>query len=103
MASVRYRSIRTGHFVVFAGTCQDKAVMITKKPWFKRKTYGWGWTPSTWQGWAVLALYLFGAVKGFVSVFAPGFLLLTAALIAVCYLTGEKPRWQWGKKKDDDK
>ena len=19
--------------------------------WFKRKLYGWGWTPATWQGW----------------------------------------------------
>lgn len=88
--------------------------MVTQKPWFARKTYGWGWTPVTWQGWAVTALYVFGVVKEFVDIdrvtdsesalllgVAPGFLLMTAALIAACYLTGEKPRWQWGNKKDD--
>ncbi len=25
-------------------------------------------------------------------------LLLTIALIIVCYMTGEKPKWQWGKE-----
>jgi hypothetical protein len=26
--------------------------------WFKRKRYGWGFTPATWQGWAVVLGYL---------------------------------------------
>ncbi len=26
---------------------------MTDRPWFKRKTYGWGWTPVSWQGWLV--------------------------------------------------
>ncbi len=26
--------------------------------WFKRKLYGWGWTPATWQGWAVIGIFL---------------------------------------------
>ena len=26
--------------------------------WFKRKLYGWGWTPATWQGWLVLAVFV---------------------------------------------
>ena len=25
-----------------------------KQLWFRAKSYGWGWTPITWQGWAVL-------------------------------------------------
>ncbi|MCX6717702.1 MAG: hypothetical protein NTU76_03445 [Candidatus Taylorbacteria bacterium] len=24
------------------------------KLWFKRKTYGWGWVPSSWEGWFVV-------------------------------------------------
>ena len=28
-------------------------------------------------------------------------ILLTAVLIVVCYIKGETPKWQWGKKKDD--
>ena len=28
------------------------------KLWFKAKRYGWGWTPSAWQGWMVLLVYL---------------------------------------------
>lgn len=26
--------------------------------WFKRKLYGWGWTPATWQGWVTLVAFL---------------------------------------------
>jgi hypothetical protein len=26
--------------------------------WFCRKTFGYGWTPVTWQGWLVLALFV---------------------------------------------
>ena len=26
--------------------------------WFKARLYGWGWTPATWQGWLVLAIWL---------------------------------------------
>ena len=31
----------------------------TKRYWFPAKRYGWGWgPPATWQGWAVLILWL---------------------------------------------
>lgn len=84
---------------------------MAKEYWFVRKTYGWGWTPATWQGWLVLAVYLIALVYGVsdieraVSVkevmvgFVLPLVLLTAALIVVCYKTGESPRWQWGEKK----
>lgn len=82
--------------------------------WFKRKLYGWGWTPVTWQGWAVILGYvavLFLIVLA-VELSSPKevglFLIipiaiLTAALIRICYKKGEPPRWQWGlpKKKDE--
>jgi hypothetical protein len=72
------------------------------KLWFKAKKYGWGWYPSTWQGWAVLLGYLL-IVAGFHSVFGTNpvvfviTIALTVLLIIICYKTGEKPRWRWGK------
>ncbi|HEY2433259.1 MAG TPA: hypothetical protein VGI12_11350 [Vicinamibacterales bacterium] len=73
--------------------------------WFSAKRSGWGWgPPSAWQGWVVLILYLalvFGgipyvhATRGSVVYVAYVF-VLTAALVAVCWLTGERPRWRWG-------
>jgi hypothetical protein len=30
-----------------------------RKPWFKPREHGWGWTPSAWQGWAILVIPLF--------------------------------------------
>lgn len=87
--------------------------------WFKRKIYGWGWVPVRWQGWAVILIYvllLWGLVlmreeslpgnpdsgSNFLT-FALPIIILTAALLAVCYKTGERPRWQWGLPKKDDK
>ncbi len=76
--------------------------------WFPAKRYGWGWgVPATWQGWVVLVGWLVlllsgGALLAPRSV--PGFLLftvvLTAALLRVCYAKGEPPRWRWGGKDD---
>ena len=73
--------------------------------WFKRKLYGWGWTPARWQGWLVLlvwvAFYIFVLtrishylVQSFVWIaFSVGVLLY------ICYTKGEPPRWQWGLPK----
>lgn len=76
-----------------------------RKYWFPAKRYGWGWgLPSTWQGWAVLLIYfalvvggipLLHSTKG-ALVYLAYVLVLTAALIVVCWLTGERPRWRWG-------
>ncbi|MDQ5950380.1 MAG: hypothetical protein QG585_322 [Patescibacteria group bacterium] len=79
-----------------------------EKLWFKRKLYGWGWTPATWQGWLCTFLYVI-FVLGFaltvdensppseiVFTFLLPFVLLTGAFIRIAYKKGEKPRWQWG-------
>jgi cellulose synthase/poly-beta-1,6-N-acetylglucosamine synthase-like glycosyltransferase len=29
-----------------------------KTIWFKNKTYGYGWTPATWQGWGITIVYI---------------------------------------------
>ena len=74
--------------------------------WFPAKRYGWGWRlPSCWQGWAVLVTYfaligldirLFPPARGPFT-FALIVALLSVALVAVCWLKGEPPRWRWGK------
>jgi drug/metabolite transporter (DMT)-like permease len=76
------------------------------KYWFPSKRYGWGWgLPITWQGWLVLAVF-FGMVLAGVFLFPPGEMLaaylvyiavLSVALLGVCWLKGEPPRWRWGK------
>jgi hypothetical protein len=83
----------------------------SKKYWFRTKTYGWGWTPCSWQGWAITLLYIaLVAVDGY-NISYPGivpsrdelisfYLCLTVSTIGllwIVYRTGEKPRWRWGK------
>lgn len=84
--------------------------------WFIRKTYGYGWVPASWQGWASMVVYtaliVFAVVRhdansysGSDTLYAavPEFALYTALLIILCIWKGEKPRWQWGQEKKDDK
>lgn len=79
--------------------------------WFKRKIFGWGWTPVKWQGWlvvvAAIAIVLAGIYVGETDD-APGAALLGVLLaIALVFVfgfwKGEKPRWQWGLPKNKDK
>src|SRR5436309_1769855 len=80
--------------------------------WFKRKLYGWGWTPAKWQGWAVILAFVALIFLNFYRIdsnshsasdtlinFIPQTLVLLILLALVCYKKGEKPRWQWGEKK----
>lgn len=82
-----------------------------KPRWFKAKVYGWGWYPTTWQGWVITAGYIGGVILIMVLggndfatwdrqvfyVWVP-FAGLTTLFAAIAYTFGEKPRWQWGKK-----
>lgn len=77
--------------------------------WFKRKLFGWGWTPVKWQGWLVVLAYIVSLVliafridsnshsvsDTLVTFFLP-FIITTGILILICYKTGEKPKWMWG-------
>lgn len=77
--------------------------------WFKRKLYGWGWTPATWQGWAILFVfiaYIMNVTINFVPNHEPNESELiwffakvfgsVAILLVICYKTGESPKWMWG-------
>lgn len=84
-----------------------------KKLWFKRKLYGWGWTPVTWQGWLATILYVAivvacaatldddSSAREIALIFVLPFVLTTAAFLRIAYKHGEKPGWQWGP--DDEK
>ena len=32
--------------------------MIGKVEWFKKKSFGWGLTPKTWQGWTYVLVFI---------------------------------------------
>ena len=85
--------------------------------WFKRKIWGWGWTPVMWQGWvttflyvALILLLVFNreeAIPGnpdsgsnFLVLGLP-IILLTTIFIFIVYKKGEKPKWQWGFPNED--
>lgn len=77
--------------------------------WFRRKTYGWGWTPSTWQGAVVTGIYLGVFILTIwanrtqvisLSTFELSMVLgiQSIILVAICYKKGEAPRWSWGRR-----
>ena len=82
--------------------------MTEKSPyWFPAKRYGWGWgVPKVWQGQVVLVAFfvlLLGGAPLIIpargELFFLGYaIVLCLALMAVCWLKGEPPRWRWGDK-----
>jgi len=85
-----------------------------KKLWFKRKLYGWGWYPVSWEGWSVTIFYIGIIILLYTAVYNSNsttewallFLLpvaiLTSTFIRIAYKYGETPKWQWGKKREDN-
>jgi len=82
------------------------------KQWFRNKTYGFGWYPSCWQGWAALAVYLLvvfitmpivasiTATESMVAlIFATAVFIETAIFLFITYKKGDKLEWKlWQKK-----
>jgi len=79
---------------------------VTAQPryWFSTKRYGWGWIPSSWQGWAVFVAYLVIVISVSVLLGPNAGVMehifavtsLTAVLVLICWLKGGPPRWRWG-------
>lgn len=80
--------------------------------WFKRKLYGYGWTPARREGWLVLLGYLV-FVLGLVILQAPNtsdedvisnivipVAIATILLVVISWKKGEPLKWQWGKSRD---
>lgn len=86
------------------------------KYWFKRRRYGYGWTPVNKQGFILVIGYiLIIIVSSFLLELVPEMyitLVLSLYLILVTILTslliiitrkhGPKPRWRWGKSDKDN-
>lgn len=77
----------------------------SKSYWFPAKRHGWGWgLPCAWQGWVVLSVYVTVAVAtgllfslvGNAPAFYAAIGIATVALLLVCLLKGEPPRWRSG-------
>jgi uncharacterized membrane protein YfcA len=89
-------------------------VSDTPDLWFKRKRFGYGWVPATWQGWVAVALYVAGIVVAARSLpdshVPPGMLILyfgvlllwTALFFMLVRRKGPKMRWRWGRGPGDD-
>jgi hypothetical protein len=86
------------------------------KYWFRRRAYGIGATPASWEGWVATVVYL-GLLIGVVYALAGGHkplagirlgtfigatLLLTAVFVGVTIVKTEGGlRWTWGRNDRD--
>ena len=77
-----------------------------EKLWFRAKTDGWGWTPATWEGWAIVVGYVVSLAAWMLYYFLSRpvmadanlviepvmtVLVATTGLVAICMLKGERP------------
>lgn len=80
--------------------------MKFNKYWFKPKTYGYGATPTSWEGWAVIAVFLAyllyistlitdGNTVEYISYLVAGIIVMI--IISKKKMEGEM-KWNWGKK-----
>ncbi len=81
-----------------------------KKFWFKPKTFGYGATPTTWEGWALAAGYMMFVLTATLFLIgrqptAPGWIawavIVIPVTIAMMRFTRQKTegewRWRWGR------
>ncbi|KND50263.1 MAG: hypothetical protein AB198_01580 [Parcubacteria bacterium C7867-003] len=82
--------------------------MENKKLWFKAKRFGYGWYPCSWEGWAVILLYLIVVIVHTINVekfvksgadlilnFLIPLIINTIFLIIISHARGEKASWRW--------
>jgi len=82
----------------------------TKDYWFKRRRFGWGWVPTTRQGWTVVVIFL--AVVFWDTLITDGtdqntrfaiiLILDFIFLFATMFSKSPRPHWRWGKKDTDN-
>ena len=83
-------------------TYNDRMISKSNDFWFPAKSYGWGWGPPVaWQGWVVMIAYMLVVTLSAIMLEGLPRMMalvgLTIALIGICWLKGEQPRWRWGK------
>ncbi len=86
------------------------------KYWFKRRRYGWGYIPVTWQGWALIIFFIISTIaatrllppesedptRSEIIRFSLAMAGLAVVLVFASIAKGPKPRWRWGKKPTDN-
>jgi hypothetical protein len=91
----------------------ERRSLTDQKLWFRRKRYGWGWEPCSKEGWFVTLLFIASLIfwgfhienatdegrllEDYFFPLASTFILF----IIIAYKKGEKPKWQWGRPKED--
>lgn len=89
-----------------AGVSAPAPRFSMKQNWFETKTYGIGWKPITWQGWAVSLTYLAFIIATFMWVdrashsasdtligFAPFFIFSTSISVFISRVKSEKHKF----------
>lgn len=82
-----------------------------KKLWFGHKNYGYGWAPTSWQGWASISVW--GTIVTLSTIWLSNqndypqttynllytlmIFISTGALALISRLKGPKAKWRWGK------
>lgn len=94
--------------------CEEYIAYIKDNPegyWFKRKLYGYGWTPAKPAGWIAVGVYvvfllgvMWYAQSADIDSNNPARVIAlifgaTILLIVISWRTGESLKWQWGRKK----
>ena len=80
--------------------------------WFKPKTFGYGATPTTWEGWALVAVYILVLVAGIVAMtlrkesfatYIASLAVIGVATVVMVVVSVQKTdgawHWSWGAKK----
>lgn len=84
--------------------------------WFKRRRYGYGWTPVTWQGWLVIILFMAivlsasvvlgdtprNTLSSDVLIYIALLFMAVVLLVFISVKKGPSPKWRWGVKKNDN-
>jgi hypothetical protein len=77
--------------------------------WFKRKEYGYGWMPATWQGWSVIVGFFVVLLAGTfifediprntfskeLGLFAIVVAFAVAGVAWISLKKGPSPSWNW--------
>jgi hypothetical protein len=73
--------------------------------WFRPKTFGYGATPTTWQGWAVVGVYsllIVGCIvamnlrKESLPIFASSIAIIVVATVVMIAVSAQKTDGAWG-------
>ncbi len=86
------------------------------KYWFKRRRYGYGWVPVTWQGWLTVGGFIAILVGNSYTIkdvpdneitkevwlFLSVIVIAIFGLLGICKAKAPKAKWRWGRQETDD-